>query len=295
MNTDFAGNENVLGVYISGYHITTLIVNLNTRAVLKSSYQRKAINSRGAADEIIDSCAAVIQQALTSNEIEINKIGIAMAGPFDYEKGISYIRNNKKHEALYGLNVKELLAARLNVPVNSIRMLNDAASFLKGEVFAGVANGYKSVIGLTLGTGLGTAKLNHGVAEDAGLWQSPFLDSIAEDYLSERWFLKRYYELSGINVVDVKELSSFYNSSGTVKNIFKEFAVNLAAFVNDFIKTAHPEIIVLSGDIPTNASDCFLPAFKAQLNKIGDEEIPVCVSKLNSSAVLIGVATCWLD
>jgi glucokinase len=293
MSTDFSGDSSVLGVYISGYHITTLIVNLQTREVLKSSYQRKPINSRGTATEIIDACSAAIQHALTTNNVQVSRIGIAMPGPFDYDKGISYIHNNKKHEALYGLSVKDLLAAKLNIPTSQIHMLNDAAAFLKGEVFAGAAQGYQNVIGLTLGTGLGTARLINGVAEDASLWDSPFLDSIAEDYLSERWFLKRYYEQSGINVVDVKELATFNNSSNTVKAVFKEFAANLALFVANFVRADNPEIIVLSGDIASKASDCFLPAFKAQLSKL-QIEIPVCVSKLNSDAVLIGVATTWL-
>jgi glucokinase len=292
MDTNFPGDDLVLGVYISGYHITTLIVNVADRTVVKASYQRKPINSRGSAADIINSCSAVIKQSL-SGDAKVKRIGIAMPGPFDYEAGISYIRNNKKHEALYGLNVKQLLAEKLEIPAANICMMNDAASFLKGEVFAGVAQGYDSVIGLTLGTGLGTAKLNNGVAEDAGLWQSPFLDSVAEDYLSERWFTKRYYELSGINVVNVKELSSFYGSSNTVKSIFKEFANNLAAFTAEFIKAENPQIIVLSGDI-SRVADCFLAPFKTQLNKLG-YDIPVCVSKLNSDAVLIGVATCWLN
>lgn len=292
MNTDISGGEPVLGVYISGYHITTLVVDLVSRSVLKSTYQRKPINSRGSVNAIIDACSEVIKESLTVNGNTLSKIGIAMPGPFDYEAGISFIHNNKKHEALYGLNVKELLAAKLGIPAGNIHMLNDAASFLKGEVFAGAAQGYDSVIGLTLGTGLGTAKLRNGVAEDANLWQSPFLDGVAENYLSERWFLKRYYELSGINVVNVKELSSFYGSSNTVKTVFKEFAHNLAAFTAGFIKSENPQIIVLSGDI-SRVSECFLAAYKTQLSKLG-YETPVCISKLNSDAVLIGVATSWL-
>ena len=291
MYTSSSCDNHVLAVYISGYHITTLVVNLSAHEVLSSSYQRKAINSRGTANEIINECSNVIKQTLNIYPA-LKYIGIAMPGPFNYEKGISYIRNNKKHEALYGLNIKELLSERLNIPVAGICMVNDAASFLKGEVFAGVARGYQNVIGLTLGTGLGTAKIINGIAEDAGLWEAPFLDSIAEDYLSERWFLKRYYELSGINVVDVRELSSFYNTSNTVKNVFKEFAGNLAIFIINFVKSVYPEIIVLSGDIVAKAADCFMPALKSQVNKAGID-IPLCISNLNSDAVLIGVASSW--
>jgi len=294
MSTDFASDDSVLGVYISGYHITTLIVNLHSGAVLKSSYQRKAINSRGTAIEIIKACSDVIQHALSSNGVVINRIGIAMPGPFDYGEGISYIKNNKKHEALYGLNVKQLLANQLNIPTSAICMLNDAAAFLKGEVFAGVAKGYQRVIGITVGTGLGTAKLAHDNAEDADLWQSLFIDGIAEDYLSERWLLKRYYELSGINVVNIQQLAAFHNKSSTVKTVFKEFANNLALFTTNFIRSTNPEMVVISGDIVTKAVDYFLPQFKTQLVKLGTD-VPVYVSKLNSDAVLIGAATCWMD
>lgn len=293
MQTNITSAGSVLGVYISGYHITTLAIELDSRSAARSSYQRKAINSRGTANEIISSCCVVIQQALSANNT-VNKIAIAMAGPFDYELGISYIHNNKKHEALYGLNVKQLIADKLSIPLTDICMLNDAASFLKGEVFAGEARGYQQVIGLTLGTGLGTAKLSNGIAEDAALWDAPFLNGIAEDYLSERWFLKRYYELSNMNVVDVKELATFYSTSNTVKQVFREFAANLALFTVNFVKAASPQIIVLSGDIPTKASDCFLSAYKTQLSKAGID-IPVYVSKLNTDAVLMGAATCWLS
>ncbi|HRP57404.1 hypothetical protein, partial [Agriterribacter sp.] len=64
-------------------------------------------------------------------------MGIAMPGPFDYEKGISYITGLHKYEYLYGLNVKELLAAELNIPLGNIRMMNDAAAYLAGELKAG--------------------------------------------------------------------------------------------------------------------------------------------------------------
>lgn len=291
MCTDISGNKQVLGAYISGYHITTLVVDLETGNTLRSSYQRVPVNSRGTANDIIDTCSVVIQKALTENNVSC--IGVAMPGPFDYEQGISYIHNNKKHEALYGLNVKQMLAEKLNIAVDKVCMMNDAAAFLKGEVFAGVAKGHNSVIGLTLGTGLGTAKLKDGVAEDASLWNMPFLDSVAEDYLSERWFLKRYYELSGINVVNVSELSSFHSGSSTVKSVFKEFACNLANFTANFAHATQPEMVVLSGDI-SRSGDCFLTAYKTQLAKVGLEALPVCVSKLNSEAVMVGAATCWL-
>lgn len=95
-------------------------------------------------------------------------------------------------------------------------------------------------------------------------------------------------------MVDVKELATFYASSNTVKQVFREFAANLALFTVNFVRAANAQIIVLSGDIPTKASDCFLSTYKTQLNKAGTD-IPVYVSKLNTDAVLMGAATYWLN
>lgn len=286
-------DENVLGIYISSFHITKAIVNLKTRSIIESSYQRRPLNSRGSAEEIINTCCSEIEKTLKTDGVSVSKIGIAMPGPFDYEEGVSYIKNVKKYSTLYGLNIKQLIAEQLDISIENICMKNDAACFLKGEVFAGAAQGYDSAVGLIMGTGLGTARYANGLAEDADLWNKPFLDGIAEDYISTRWFLKRYYELSGLNTTSVMELSSFYQTSPTVKNIYKEFVNNLAIFIDHFTKSMSPEAVVLGGDI-SRAHNCFLPALKVQLSKMKNE-VPVFVSKLNDAAPIIGAATCWLS
>src|SRR5690606_4374061 len=117
-------------------------------------------------------------------------IGIAMPGPYDYENGISLISEQGKMKSLYGLSVKNLLADALRIPPAQIQFTNDAESFLKGEVFAGVGKGFSNTLGLTLGTGLGSAIHVEDVVKDAKLWTAPFRDGIAEDYLGTDWFIE---------------------------------------------------------------------------------------------------------
>jgi glucokinase len=38
------------------------------------------------------------------------------------------------------------------------------------------------------------------------LWDSPFKDSICEDYLATRWFVNRYEELTGEQISGTKDL-----------------------------------------------------------------------------------------
>jgi glucokinase len=285
--------ELILGIDIGGSHITVGFVDLNTREILQESYFRAFVDSWGPAEKIIEAWSSVIEKAFETVNIIEKKIGIAMPGPFDYKAGISYIKGNKKYDSLYGLNVKQLLAQKLNISPANILMFNDAECFLKGEAFAGAAANYKKAIGLTLGTGLGTAVYDHGITADAALWNSPMFDGIAEDYLSTRWFLKKYFEITGINIADVKTLNEISGTSGLARAVFKNFADNLAIFLQEFIEKENPEGVVIGGNI-TKASQRFMPRLIAHLEK-KHIHIPVEISKLGEFAALLGAASYWMN
>jgi glucokinase len=281
----------VLGVDIGGSHITATLVNLEIESIIKSSEVREPVNAKGTATEIITQWSSVIKRAFDKQNIPVSNIGIAMPGPFDYNKGIAWIKNQDKYNALYGLNVKELLAESLNVPSQNIRFLNDAESFLKGEAFSGAAKGTSKAIGLTLGTGLGSARYIYGNVEDADLWHSPFLNGIAEDYLSTRWFIAKYLELTGKKVNGVKELSALANEDNAALKTFEEFGYNLAHFLTDVIKKDEPDIVVLGGNIAHAFN-----LFSKELNKQLDNLIYIPTIKkalLGEEASLIGAASCW--
>lgn len=280
-----------LGIDIGGSHITAALVNLDTRTIDNDSWNRTRVNSQGTAADIIDSWAAVINGAFRTTGAADKHIGIGMPGPFDYQEGISKMKDQHKYDALYGLNVKELLAAKLQIDPSMIRFINDAGCFLQGEVFSGAARNYQHVIGLTLGTGLGSAVYHGGLAMDADRWCTPFRDSIAEDYLATRWFVSRYKEISGITVKDVKELTERVATDNKVQDVFNEFAHNLAAFLLTFIEAESPEAIVVGGNI-ANASDLFFPAVTKELAQ-HNIHIPLLTASLGEKAAILGAASIW--
>lgn len=284
-------NSTALGIDIGGSHITAALVDLGTRSIIEGSWNRTRINSQGEAADIIEGWAAVIREVFTHAPEGTRHIGIGMPGPFDYEHGISGMKGQHKFDALYNLNVKEMLAAKLNIAPDQIRFINDAGCFLQGEVFSGAAKNHQRVIGLTLGTGLGSATYRDGVANDANRWCSPFKDGMAEDYLSTRWFVKRYEEVSGAIVPDVKALVARMDVDDRISALFQEFSVNLAAFLGNFVRDEQPEIIVIGGNI-ANASDLFFPLLKEELKK-QQIEIPVVTATLGEAAALIGAASLW--
>lgn len=284
-------NQLVLGVDIGGSHITATLVNLKTGYVIKNSQVREVVNSKGTATDIISQWSNIINTAFGQIDLSERKVGIAMPGPFDYIEGIAWMKDQDKYDSLYGLNIKELLADKLKIDKENIRFLNDAESFLSGETFSGAAKGCSRAIGLTLGTGLGSARFTNGTVEDANLWCASFLDSIAEEYLSTRWFVKKYYELTGKKIDGVKELT-LLNDENTLE-IFGAFGINLGLFLSNVIVKDKPEIIVLGGNI-SNAYELF----KADLHRslIGLPVIPTIQrSVLGEVACLIGAASCWAE
>lgn len=282
----------VLGADIGGSHVTVGIIDLQTNTVLSETKSRLELNSKGDLDSIITVWQKAIANTCKLFGTKPSFLGISMPGPLDYEKGISLINGQDKYDALFGLNIKQLLAERIQMPANHICFINDAVSFLQGEILGGAAKSGHNVIGLTLGTGLGSAKaLNGGEVLDADLWKMPFKDAIAEEYLSTRWFVKRYHEITGEVVDNVKELHHLANAGNEdALHIFTEFGNNLGLFLQRFIALeGEVDTVVMGGNIAKTAH-LFSPSVLAEL---GDDKVTLKQAILGEDAALIGAAGVW--
>lgn len=280
----------VLGVDIGGSHITSALVDVSSRTLIESSIHRRTINSQETSDNILDAWCQVILDAYAGYETLTKNIGIAMPGPFDYENGICLIKEQDKFQSLYQLNIKHELAERLSIAPSRVNFINDAAGFLQGEVFAGSARDANHVLGFTLGTGLGSSICINGEAVDAELWNAHFLNGIAEDYFSTRWFVKRYHQLSGITLDGVKDLANYVNSDVHAKQVFKEFGDNFAQFMMPLIKKHHAEVVIIGGNIAQAFN-----VFSTNLIDVLEHnqfKTKIKISKLKEHAALIGAASC---
>ncbi len=273
----------ILGADIGGSHITAAVVDVGNKMLLKDTYVREHLNTNGSVDEIIRDWTEVVKKSIALAGVQVAKIGFALPGPFDYKNGISYIKDQGKYDNLCGLNVKEKLANALNLSLNNIVFDNDAACFLRGEIFSGNAKDGVNLLGLTLGTGLGSVVSANGTVKDAALWCSTFKDGIAEDYLSTRWFLKRYQELTGEKAKDVRHICEIAPQE-TLEVIFNEFCDNLADFLSVQIDKYLPEEIIIGGNI-TKASRHFLVKLSKQIS------IPIKIAVLGENSALLGAAS----
>ncbi|SEO06839.1 glucokinase [Mucilaginibacter gossypiicola] len=274
----------ILCADVGGSHITCGICDLTNNTILEHTWLRADVNCHGNAEEILTSWSGAFKAVLESSKLTVAGISIAMPGPFDYDQGTSYITGLHKYESIYNVNIRAYLAETLHISPSLIKFRNDAEATILGECIAGAGMSYHSVMGITLGTGFGSAQLRNQIMKDLNLGSVAYRDTIADDYFSTRWFVKRFNELTGQTVQNVKELTLLKKTNSEVAVIFYEFGKNLGSFLQTWTELLGPEILVICGNI-AKASDLFLPALKSRLDTIDIE-----IAHLGENAPLIGAA-----
>ncbi len=82
-----------IGTDIGGSHISCAAIDLLTGKILRETLSGKAVNNQAQASAIISVWAEALSEVLSKIPIDkVKGIGFAMPGPFDYVKGICYIK-----------------------------------------------------------------------------------------------------------------------------------------------------------------------------------------------------------
>lgn len=291
-----------IGADIGGSHITCAAVDLNSGEIIRQTVAERAVDNKAQAGTIIKVWSEAVSGSMSGVPLaHIRGIGFAMPGPFDYVKGISYIKGVAKYENLYGINVGDAIASTLDIAGTiPVRFINDASAFAVGEAWAGSAKGYSRSVSITFGTGFGSAFIADKIPVCDGpqvprigcVYHLPYKQGIADDYFSTRWFLGRYKELTGKDLSGVKELVSNAEEK-VVADLFREFGENSAKFLAPWLKKFDAEILVIGGNI-SHAYDRFGRIFEASL-KDNNWNGAVALSKLKEDAALIGSAYLFND
>jgi glucokinase len=216
---------------------------------------------------------------------------LAVPGPFDFEAGVSLMRH--KLEFLYGVDLRKAFAARLGSDPKQIRFLNDADSFLLGEVGAGAAKGFARAVGLTLGTGIGSAfavdgrltTTGPGVPQDGEIWNVPYENGIVEDFVSTRGIAGNYGRRTG-KTISVAEIAAAVTHDSDAQEAFADFGHHLGQVIGSVIADFRADVVVLGGGISRSA-DLFLPITRAEIRNKG---MQIRVSELMDRAPLVGCA-----
>jgi len=293
--------EFALALDIGGTFIKSAIVAADGSMVEKT-FRETPVESQGPTETIIGTFIQIIRSALDiarALKLNVAGIGISTPGPFDYEKSASLMKH--KLSSIYGIRLKQEFIQRLELSKDfSIRFVHDAHAFLMGEAWQGVAKGYNRVVGLTLGTGLGSAFMINNKIIDNGqggplysIWSLPYQDGIVEDKISRRGIIARYKELAEKNYrkdLDVKEIASRglkYKDKISLQ-VFEEVGSILGQILKPILLKFEAECLVLGGQI-SKAFPLFTESLKKQLQSVPNLK-KITRAQLIDSAALCGAA-----
>ena len=173
----------------------------------------------------------------------VDGVGIGVPSIVDSEKGIVY--NVANISSWKEIHLKEILENEFKV---AVAINNDSNCFALGESLYGEGKPYANMVGVTIGTGIGSGiVINHrlycGQYMGAGeIGSFPYLDSDFEHYCSS-FFFKRY------GVTGAAAAEKARQGEQAALEIWKEFGMHLGNLTKAILFAYAPRAIVLGGGI----------------------------------------------
>ncbi len=276
-------DNSYIGVDIGGTNITAACIQGNTILGMNSI----PTPAQGTFPQVLDAISYVIQQVWNP---DIKAIGLGSPGYMLADEGIILTINNIP--GLQGINLKEEVSKLFQVPVF---LNNDANCFALGVAHFGAGKGFRNIVGLTLGTGLGAGivlngKIYGGLYGGSGeLGCLPYLDGNIEDYCASRFF-ENTFSKSG---------SELYTEAlqGELQALeaFCEYGIHLANLIDIVMYTYAPDLIALGGSI-SKAFPYFKHVIQDKIQQFPVEiirnNVHVSQSVLENAALYGAVALC---
>lgn len=220
-------------------------------------------------------------------------VGISTAGRVDPERGVvTYATDNLP--GWTGFDLKTFVQERTG---RQTAVINDAVAALLGEVHYGAARGYRDVVMITIGTGIGSAVLRGGAIpsdpDDEGGWLGHLTyvedgrpctcgkRGCLETYISAT-ALKRDLESQGFST---RLDGAFASEDKRVKAIIDGFLDRLSDAVLKISDRYRPELVVIGGGV-VEMKERWWEAF---LDRLGGQ-VAVAPAELGNDAGIMGAA-----
>lgn len=274
-----------IGIDLGGTNIRGGLVSKDNL----SSILSQKINASGSVDEVLNDLFSLVDKLIDPS---IKAIGIGVPGLVDTEQGIVYDVVNIPSWKQVPLG--QLLGDRYHLPVF---INNDANCFALGEFYFGKGKGFDSMIGLTIGTGLGSGviinkKLYAGRNGGAGEFgMIDYHDKYVEYYASGQFF-KNVYNTDG-EIVFKKAKEGNTEAIG----MYEEMGVHLGNAIKTILYALDVELIILGGSV-RHAYPFFSKTLWQSLQNFAFQNavknLKIEVSELENSG-LLGAAALYFD
>ena len=220
---------------------------------VQGSFRSHPANASGTTEEVHAAYTDLLRQmsALATERCGcICGVSVDIPGPFDYKAGISQMKH--KYTAIFGIPLRPWFAEVLgDIPV---LFLHDSAAFILG---AAADCPYERIAGAMIGTGLGFALMTGGkpCLTDRGtpvvsIWNTPYRDGIAEDYISARAIVTTYNRQAKVPLAGAKEIGLAADAGDPLaRQVYEEMGRDLGAVVRNIMRENEMEAFLIGGQI----------------------------------------------
>ncbi|MFH1399553.1 MAG: ROK family protein [Candidatus Woesearchaeota archaeon] len=284
----------VIGVDIGGTNIRAALISRG-KIIKNVSVETQA--NKGQA-KVLQNIIYAISQVNQNAEF----IGVGSAGLLDDKKGIILHASNLQ---LSNVPLKAIISRKFHLPVS---LDNDANCFTLGEALYGAGKGYKNVIGLTLGTGVGggiviSKKLYRGRGNAGEFGHATIkFDSgksgcgnngCLEEYAGKKAIIK-LAKRHNLQIKSPFELYQLAARNKKAKQVFQQLGFFLGISVTNLINIFDPDIVVIGGQI-ANSWQYFAPMLKQTVKqRCRIKNTKICKAQL-SNAALLGAAALYAE
>lgn len=253
-----------------------------------TGFRNDPYDAQGTAENILDAYATAIRTHLDAAEAAVGEVVLAHPGPFDYLNGLCLVRGVAKLESLYGRDLRAELSPLLPSGCG-LRFLNDAEAAIGGEARLGAGRPYRRILGLTLGTGLGSAFLvdgrvvreAEGVPEGGEVHALPWHDETADDAFSVRGLRSRLRDTPGGDLPFEEIGRRMEGGDAALTAAFPAFGEDLGAFLAPVTAAFRADAVLVLGGL-ANLRVHFAPAVESHVR------VPVLGGELGPDAPLLG-------
>ena len=222
--------------------------------LIEGTLDKERVDSSGPLADIKRSYIEILERGMKNAEkrgITVERIHVDIPAPFDYVNGISHMEH--KYASIKDVPLRPWFSeAAPGVPV---RFMHDSAAFIQGA--AADVPDCKRVAGVMIGTGFGFGMMIDGevLRKENGeplteMYDKPYKDTIAEEFVSAKGVVRLYTEVSGCAPISGKEIGNRAEKGDPVCiEAYCQMAKALGEVLEPVLNEHGIEALVLGGQI----------------------------------------------
>jgi len=235
--------QKLLTIRISGAHFSACAFDLRREVFIKDSYRRVPHSRKVTSEVSMNNWRQVIESMEPEilKDVKFCAVSAPSAALYDNADKCFGVANYND------LLLDQVFAEILSLPYQDVDVYSNSTCFLRGALESAPNIGDDCVAGIEIGSDLAPAlRYNLSIVD---LNNSPeFKNCFPLEELTTRSLLRRYYEQTGISLLNAGDLINLYNKHPTAKKTMKEFCEQLSSFFAS-LKLLYPiKTLILGGD-----------------------------------------------